>query len=842
MRKFIKISLLVVVILVALIIALVCGLLFTQIGNNILKPTIEKKAAEASGIDIKLDKFSLRFGSIDVEVTLMGGIKAKAAGDINIFGHYFDVDYEISADKLPQIEGVKLDESLSIVGKAAGVLKFFNIYGAGSAFKSALDFNVTLKDYNPTSITAHINELQISKLLAILNMPIYSEGIISADINITPDENNELFGNAVVSIDEGVVFKDVLQKEFNITLANNPTYKLTSDFSIQNLNEIAGSAGLTSSLADLKTNKTSYNLNTTELKSDYILEVPNLKEFEAIAGLGLQGELKLEGDVRYAANELQLNAKSDNFAGGTLAVKLYGDKLTATLSRIKVEEALDMVTQPNYTSANLDITANFDSISNKSGKIDIALTNGRLNAKTLKKELNVTLAEDVSYKTTAAFKLLNGKAAGALDLASSLANLKTTDTQIDINASAVSSKYKLDIPNLKKLEGLTGIGLIGAASLQGDVKYGKDSLQINANSDNFAGGSLEVKLDNDKFNANLAHIKLAELLKMLEKPSYANADLNIKAQFSSLANKTGTVELDLTNGLADSAVIKKELNITLPKTDFSAKANADIKQDSVNFGAKFLSALLNLEKFNGTFDISKTALKSTYIADIKDLSKLDGITGQKMKGSIAVEGVANYQNSALLVNGKSNTLGGNISFDFANSVAKIDGSDLSVLQLLEMLSYPQIFDAKIKLSANYNTNTSKGNFNATSPSGHITQTQLGTLIKELLNFDLSAETFENILLKGTIEKENIKFLFDATNRKVSLNVPEGKVAGTLLDIPFKLQVEKTDINGKVSGTTEKPKVTIDSSQYLKDKAAKEIDRYLEKNSDKIEKALNKLFK
>ncbi|MDR0762356.1 MAG: hypothetical protein LBF13_04835, partial [Campylobacteraceae bacterium] len=83
MKKFIKIFLLAIVILVVLLAALAYGLLFTQAGNDILKPIIEKKAKEAGGIDIKLDKFSLRFNSIDVEAVVLESIKAKAAGGLN---------------------------------------------------------------------------------------------------------------------------------------------------------------------------------------------------------------------------------------------------------------------------------------------------------------------------------------------------------------------------------------------------------------------------------------------------------------------------------------------------------------------------------------------------------------------------------------------------------------------------------------------------------------------------------------------------------------------------------------------------------------------------------------
>ncbi|MDR1614251.1 MAG: hypothetical protein LBS26_01645 [Campylobacteraceae bacterium] len=670
MKKFIKIFLLTIVILVLLLAALLYGLLFTDTGNGILKPLIEKKAKEASGIDIKLDKFYLRFNSIDVEAVVLESIKAKAAGGINLFNQSFDINYSVNADKLPEIGGIKIDEPLTLNGQTAGGLKNININGTGDIFGAAFDFNAILKDFNPVSINVDANKLKLAKVLALLGQPIYADGVLSTTVHINPNEKNELSGDAVLYVDNGVIYKNTLKKEFN-----------------------------------------------------------------------------------------------------------------------------------------------------------------------------VTLKEDALYKTSAAFKLSNSKElVGTADFISSLANFKATDINISIDTLSVSGDYKLDILNLKQFEDIAGIALNGAVSFYGNAKYTIGKIQANVNSDNLAGGKLALKLDGDKLDADLTNVKAAEILKILVQPSYADANLNVKAGFSSLKNQTGTVVVDLTNGLVNSAALKKEFNITLPKTDFNAKSDIDIKQNVVNFNAKFLSTLANLEKLDGSFDTAKSELKSIYLADIKDLSKFDGITGQKMRGSIAVEGKADYQNEKPKVSGKSDIFGGNVNFNFENNTAKIDGTNLSTLDLLYMLNYPQVFDAKIKLAADYNINTSKGSFNATSPAGHITKTQLGDLVKTFLNFDISAETYENMLLDGTIDNGKIKFLFDTKSKKVSLNVPEGKVTGALLDIPFNMQVEKTDVAGKVTGTTDKPKVSIESSKYLEDKAKKEIDRYLEKNSDKIDKALNKIFK
>ncbi|MDR0761895.1 MAG: hypothetical protein LBF13_02460, partial [Campylobacteraceae bacterium] len=512
---------------------------------------------------------------------------------------------------------------------------------------------------------------------------------------------------------------------------------------------------------------------------------------------------------------------------------------------LKLAKVLALLGQPIYADGTLlaKVHINPNEKNELSGDALLHINNGAIYKNVLKKEFNITLKEDISYKTSADLKLFNSQdLVGTVDFISSLANFKATDVKVDINTFEASSRYKLDIPNLKQLESLAGIALQGAVSFYGNAKYAANSMQADVNSDNLAGGKLALKLNNDKLDASLTNAKVAEVLATLVQPSFANANLNVKAQFSSLTDKTGVVNIDLTDGLANSAVLKKEFNLTLPKTDFSAKSNITLKKNVADFSMKFLSTLANLEKFEGTFDIDKTELKSTYLADIKDLSKFDGITGQKMKGSVKFEGEAGYKNGAPKVNGKSSIFGGNVKFDFENSKAFISGADISALEILNMLSYPQIFDAKIKFDANYNINTSKGSFNALSPAGHMTKTQLGDLVETFSGYDITKEEYTNSSIKGTIEGEKIRFAFDTKSKKTALEVTDGKITGTALDIPFNIQIEKTDIAGRVTGTNDKPKVSIDGSKYLQDKAVKEIDKYLEKNSDKIEKALNKLFK
>lgn len=201
---------------IVLVVLIVFGLFFTSVGNSILKPIVESKVSQISGIDIKLDKFSLRVGSLDIEATVVENLKAKVNGDFSIFSRSFDLSYNVNADDIPEIEGIKIDGKADLHGKVYGKLLDFVANGQGEIFSSDISFDAKIKDYRPINGVADVTNLEIAKVLALLNQPIYSSGIASLKANIVPNEKNELSGTALVSVDRGVVNEKVILKEFNV--------------------------------------------------------------------------------------------------------------------------------------------------------------------------------------------------------------------------------------------------------------------------------------------------------------------------------------------------------------------------------------------------------------------------------------------------------------------------------------------------------------------------------------------------------------------------------------------------------------------------------------------------
>lgn len=808
--------------LIVLIFLAVYILLFTGVGNNILKPIIEKKASQASGIEIKLDKFSLRLSSIDVEATVAQNLKAKVNGNMSIFSQSFDLIYDINADEIPEIEGIKIDGQAKLNGKVYGKVSDFAADGQGEIFDSSINFDTKIKDYKPINAVADISNLEIAKILALLGQPVYSSGVVFLKADIVPNDKNELSGTALVKVDKGLINEDVMLKEFNVTLPKNTNYNVVGNFNIENSNNLVGKIDILSSLATLKTSKTTYDIKGAKLFSDFNFDIADLSKFSGIANMPLNGKINLFGNAAYAQNDLNVNVLSDNLAGGKLNLNMNNDKLNANLKGVKLEEVFKTLVMPNYSNADIDVTADIDSIKALKGQASVIINNGVINSDAIKKEFNQTLPKNINYNVGANAILDNNKVNFSTKLLSTLANINDFSGTYDINKTNLESKYTLDVPDLSKFSEITGQKINGSLSLNGIANYVNNVLHVKANSDNFANGKINVELEGDTLIASVDKAKLEQILAVAAQPIFASGEINAKVNLTSIAKKDGTIALDVSNGLLNEETLKKEFNVTIPKTNYSVNANVNMKDAKAEFNSKVLSTLLNLNDFSGTFDINEFALDSKYQVQIDDLSKLNSITNQKMIGKIALDGTAKLSNNVLHVDGKSNLANGTVNFDFNDGKLVANGNSLSTVELLKMLSYPDIFIANIDAKFNYNTKTSSGDFSAVSPRGQLKQNQLGLLIEPLLKLDITKEVYEDIKVIGDINKELIHLDFDMTSENTYFKVVKGKINAGILNIPLALKIKNRDFKATISGPSDNIKVSLDSSQYLKDKISETL--------------------
>ena len=148
---------------------------------------------------------------------------------------------------------------------------------------------------------------------------------------------------------------------------------------------------------------------------------------------------------------------------------------------------------------------------------------------------------------------------------------------------------------------------------------------------------------------------------------------------------------------------------------------------------------------------------------------------------------------------------------------------------MHFLDYSDFYRGKGMADFKYNIAKENGNFDVLVKEGYLTKNKLTTAIKLATGVDLSDEVYKDATFKGTINKNKVNFNANMKAKRSEINVKDGKV-DTLtkaIDIPLYANVEKTDLDISVTGTTENPKVKV-SSKYLEKKLDKVIDKGLNK--------------
>ncbi|MBO7370223.1 MAG: hypothetical protein J6U11_04160, partial [Campylobacter sp.] len=121
---------------------------FTDFGNSITKPYVEKILKEKTGYDIKLREFDLNIDDFDITAELNNEIAARAKGKYFLFDKSFDFDYALEVANLKSF-GVELNEKMNLSGKAVGNIDKFAVNGSGKAFDSDIKFLANLLEMKP---------------------------------------------------------------------------------------------------------------------------------------------------------------------------------------------------------------------------------------------------------------------------------------------------------------------------------------------------------------------------------------------------------------------------------------------------------------------------------------------------------------------------------------------------------------------------------------------------------------------------------------------------------------------------------------------------------------------
>lgn len=637
--------------LVLIILALISvyGLLFTTPGNNLIASYIENKVNEGQDkVKLKVHNLKLTFNNIDFSASIDDNSNINISGILEIFKKRVDLKYDIKINELAYLENLikqRFNGSFFTKGTFKGNKNFAVIQGISDLAKSDTKYKINLVNFEAKDINFNVKNAHIDSILNLLNKPIYARGKLNILGKIKNAKIGFLDGNITANIKKGKLLNKVINKHFKQNIQTNIYFNSLAKAKLSG-SIVDVESDLITSMADIFLNQTIIDLRTNELKSDYKIDFKNLSKLQGIVGSKLNGNFITNGNIEVKNGIIDIQGKSNLLNSKTeYTTKIIDsdlNQLNFSINDAKLDSFFHMIDNPVYAVGKLDIKGQIRNRDKNDfyGTINTNIKEGKLINEVINNLFKKNLKDKVTFTTSIDTNLENDKAISNIIFKSSLAKLLTHKTIFDISKSTLSSDYLLNVPSLRKLEGLTSVKMRGVLDLNGTILSKSKSLSVDGNS-KFLGGDLFFKLKNNNFNATLKDMQIKELTYMLFYPKVFDSKTSLNIDYNLLL-KRGKLSATLLNGHFLPNNFSNILNqfskfdITrevYEQTKISSDINDMILKSDVNMKSKNTSININ----NSILDLNKQEIDAKVDIKIRKTDFAIKVMGKTNKPKISLD-------------------------------------------------------------------------------------------------------------------------------------------------------------------------------------------------------------
>lgn len=830
-----------IVLILSALLTIAAGLyvvLFTPPGNRIVAPLVEKKLQATLGLPATLTHFTLGTTHFEAAVTLTPGNVVEAAGNYSLFSQKVSARYRAKLDDLASLAPLTqqpLQGTFFTEGNVTGTFKALRIEGNSDVASSRTTYRAAIDDYNPKGITLTLNEAKIADLLFMTRQPAFADGLLSLSAAIAPLTPEQAKGTLRINVAQGTIDTTVMQKAFGVTLPQTRfNFDADADIAPQ---KSTYALTFASNLAQVRS-EGSVSPGTGGADLTYDIRFEELGLLTPLTQLPLRGPFATKGSVKGDRSLLTVEGTSD--AAGSLTSyhstlrEMTPASVTATVKHAQLDKLLYLGGQDALASGTIDADIDLKDLDPDAlkGSADIVLTKGALNRPLLQKRLNITLPD--TPLGASLHVLLNDQTVTYVAKADSSLGLLDSSGKITPRQNALDVTYALNLKELGLLQGMTGLPLRGPFSVNGTLKGDKERLAAVASS-TIAGSDTHLQAVLKAFKpvsavAEVKHLKLKQLLYTLGEPLYADASIDVKADLPNLtAGKLdGKMTFELTGGRTDKTVVAKAFD--WPKfggADFSGRAETMLKGDRADTTLDLTSDLMTLHAAPVRYLVADGVLTADYTADLPDLDKLYFLTERHMRGSIKATGDLRYDQTVTL-NAEAKIADGNVKARFKDKQLHADLQALKTLQLLQMLTYPEIFDGTLDGTVDYGTATKKGTLKADLAKGYFQQNTAFDLLRQYSTVDMYKEEFTGKTV-ARIDDKRIDADLSLRSKRTSLTTEHAKIdtAAKTIDADVHVDANNNPIDFRLKGSVNRPKVSIDAGKLIEREAGKQINRLLD---------------
>lgn len=817
------------------VLLVICGmiytLIFTSLGNAILAPRIEAFVSEKIAMPFKLNEFKLGFNDLKISSTINGELSISTSGKYSILDKNLDLKYKIYANSFSS-----MPLNLNIAGDVKGSFENILANGSGNLAGSKLRYATRIVDFNPLELKLDARNLDLAQLSLIALKKPYLRGFasITADVAL---KNGTQFGFANINAPKIIADNALINKDYGIKLPKNFNANLNSDISVNN-SILTAITTLNTSLANANAQKTSYNLKTNELNTDFNLDIANLANLEPLISQKLNGSVKIALNTQIKNNKMQFLDAQINGLGGNIMAKLVNGELNAQIKDIKLAEALSLASLPPLAKSQINGFAKITGLNNPqnaNGNASLKFSKGELDYKQMNKILNSDLKSNIIFTGDTKISVLSGVLNLDALLDSPALKMAKLSAKYELNTASGDADFNANIPNLGLIFGSKAKT---SAYIKANANF-KNNAITKANIDiNGLGGNINATLNNQSLQANINNIQAGNVFAIIAQDELFSGSLNANLNLSSLdiTKLNGQGQISLNNAVFNAPNLSKMLDVKFPQNSkFNLNAKVSFKDSLAKFNALFNSDLAKLDELNGTYDIKQNALDADFKASVANLANLAFVSGASINAPLNANGKVSMVNGALNAKINSDIFGSQTSANYANDTLNASMQKVKIENILSALGYEKFYLGLANTNFKYNLKNAVGEFDANVLEGKLAQNGLTQLINAVFKRDITNEVYENGKVYGTINQNNITLNAKISSPKSNISIEKGAInsATKTLNIPLKANFEKTDLSINITGTTDKPKYNV-KSDYLQEKVINKAFDKLIKNDEKRE--------
>lgn len=817
------------------VLLVICGmiytLIFTSLGNAILAPRIEAFVSEKIAMPFKLNEFKLGFNDLKISSTINGELSISTSGKYSILDKNLDLKYKIYANSFSS-----MPLNLNIAGDVKGSFENILANGSGNLAGSKLRYATRIVDFNPLELKLDARNLDLAQLSLIALKKPYLRGFasITADVAL---KNGTQFGFANINAPKISADNALINKDYGIKLPKNFNANLNSDISVNN-SILTAITTLNTNLANANAQKTSYNLKTNELNTDFNLDIANLANLEPLISQKLNGSVKIALNTQIKNNKMQFLDAQINGLGGNIMAKLVNGELNAQIKDIKLAEALSLASLPPLAKSQINGFAKITGLNNPqnaNGNASLKFSKGELDYKQMNKILNSDLKSNIIFTGDTKISVLSGVLNLDALLDSPALKMAKLSAKYELNTASGDADFNANIPNLGLIFGSKAKT---SAYIKANANF-KNNAIAKANIDiNGLGGNINATLNNQSLQANINNIQAGNVFAIIAQDELFSGSLNANINLSSLdiTKLNGQGQISLNNAVFNAPNLSKMLDVKFPQNSkFNLNAKVSFKDSLAKFNALFNSDLAKLDELNGIYDLKQNALNADFKASVANLANLAFLSGASINAPLNANGKVSMVNGALNAKINSDIFGSQTSANYANDTLNASMQKVKIENILSALGYEKFYLGLANTNFKYNLKNAVGEFDADVLEGKLAQNGLTQLINAVFKRDITNEVYENGKVYGTINKNYITLNAKISSPKSNISIEKGAInsATKTLNIPLKANFEKTDLSINITGTTDKPKYNV-KSDYLQEKVINKAFDKLIKNDEKRE--------